>query len=143
MSRRGLGGTERELRETAKTYKGLEVYCCLALNRVAAQLGVDLSQPDLEDKLDGILASRGEGVPKVDITYELRSNHHMTNKVLDKLEEDGLVAIDKEERTYRVRITREGVLHLRKYNEFYSSIFKKYILDHYKYSNLPSWFVEE
>jgi len=128
---------------TGKLYKGLEVYCCLALNRVAAQLGIDLCQPELEPKLDAILEKRSPGVPKVEISYELRANHHMTNRVLDALEQDGLVDIDKEEREYRVRITKKGVLHLRRFNSFYSVIFKRYILDHYKYSSLPSWFVTE
>ena len=124
-------------------YKGLEVYCCLALNRVASQLGIDLNQADLESKLDGILEERASGVPKVDISYELRANHHMTNHVLEVLEEDGLIEVSREEREYRVRITRKGAMHLRKYNMFYSSIFKRYIVDHYKYSQLPSWFVPE
>jgi predicted transcriptional regulator len=128
---------------TGKLYKGLEVYCCLALNRVASQLGIDLAQADLEPKLDMLLKERGRGVPKVDISYELRANHHMTNHVLEVLEQDGLVEVDREEREYRVKITRKGVLHLRKYNMFYSSIFKRYILDHYKYSQPPSWFVPE
>ena len=130
---------------TGKVYKGLEVYSCLALNRIAAQLGIDLMQTELESKLDGILKDRGKGIPKVDISYELRANHHMTNKVLEVLEEEGLIEIQKEDegREYRVRITKKGVLHLRKFNQFYSVIFKRYILDHYKYSTLPSWFIKE
>lgn len=104
---------------------------------------MDLYQPDLEEKIEDILKEKSEGIPKVEITYELRSNHHMTNKVLKKLESDGLVVIEKVERSYRLKITEEGVLHLRKYNEFYSNIFRTYILDHYKFSSLPSWFVEE
>jgi predicted transcriptional regulator len=133
-----------ELVSTGKVYKGLEVYSCLALNRIAAQLGIDLLQSDLELKLDTILKNRGDGIPKVDISYELRANHHMTNKVLEVLEEEELIEIQKEEegREYRVRITKKGVLHLRKFNEFYSVIFKRYILDHYKYSNLPAWFIQ-
>ena len=128
---------------TGKLYKGLEVYCCLALNRVASRLGINIYQAELEPKLDEILEERGRGVPKVDISYELRANHHMTNRVLEVLEQDGLVEIDKDEREYRVRITKKGILHLRKFNSFYSVIFKRYILDHYKYSSLPSWFVPE
>ena len=126
-------------------YKGLEVYCCLALNRIAQTLGIDLYQPDLETKLDDVLKDRNKGVPKVELSYELRSNHHMTNKVLEVLETDQLVAIEKEEegREYRVKITKKGVLHLRKYNQFYSVIFKRYIVDHYKFSTLPSWFVQD
>lgn len=131
----------------AKVYKGLEVYCCLALNRIASQLDIDLQQTDLEEKIDAILqdGGRNPGVPKVEISYELHANHHMTNKVLESLEADSLIAIEKDEgggREYKVKITKEGVLHLRKYNEFYSVIFKRYIIDHYKYSRLPAWFVQ-
>jgi predicted transcriptional regulator len=126
-------------------YKGLEVYCCLALNRIAQQLGIDLNQADLEAKLDDVLKERNKGVPKVELSYELRSNHYMTNKVLEVLEEEGLVTVDKvpDGREYEVKITKKGVLHLSKFNQFYSVIFKKYIIDHYRYSSLPSWFVQE
>jgi predicted transcriptional regulator len=126
-------------------YKGLEVYCCLALNRIAQQLGIDLNQADLETKLDDILKDRNKGVPKVELSYELRSNHYMTNKVLEVLEEEGLVTVEKlpDGREYEVKITKKGVLHLSKFNQFYSVIFKKYIIDHYRYSSLPSWFVQE
>ena len=110
---------------------------------MASQLGIDLYQAELEPKLEGILNERGRGVPKVDLSYELRANHHMTNRVLYVLEGDGLIEMDKQEREYRVRITKKGVLHLRRFNAFYSSIFKRYILDHYKYSSVPSWFVPE
>jgi len=126
-------------------YKGLEVYCCLALNRIAQQLGIDLNQADLEAKLDDVLKEKNKGVPKVELSYELRSNHYMTNKVLEVLEEEGLVTVEKEPngREYQVKITKKGVLHLSKFNQFYSVIFKKYIIDHYRYSSLPSWFVQE
>jgi predicted transcriptional regulator len=126
-------------------YKGLEVYCCLALNRIAQQLGIDLNQADLEAKLDDVLRERNKGVPKVELSYELRSNHYMTNKVLEVLEEEGLVTVEKVQdgREYQVRITKKGVLHLSKFNQFYSVIFKRYILDHYRFSTLPSWFVQE
>ncbi len=129
--------------ETGKVYKGLEVYCCLALNRAAAQLGIDLNQPGLEDRVDEIIRERAPGLPKVVFSYELRANHHMTDKVLRALEEEGLVEIRKEEKEYRVRITKKGVLHLRRYNQFYSTIFRRYILDHYKYTPLPLWFTPE
>ena len=126
-------------------YKGLEVYCCLALNRIAQQLGIDLNQADLETKLDDILKDRNKGVPKVELSYELRSNHYMTNKVLEVLEEEGLVTVEKvtDGREYQVKITKKGVLHLSKFNQFYSVIFKRYIIDHYRYSSLPSWFVQD
>ena len=126
-------------------YKGLEVYCCLALNRIAQQLGIDLNQADLEAKLDDILKERNKGVPKVELSYELRSNHYMTNKVLEVLEDEGLVTVEKltDGREYQVKITKKGVLHLSKFNQFYSVIFKRYIIDHYRYSSLPSWFVQD
>ena len=125
-------------------YKGLEVYCCLALNRIAQQLGIDLNQADLETKLDDILKERNKGVPKVELSYELRSNHYMTNKVLEVLEEEGLVTVEKvtDGREYQVKITKKGVLHIRKFNEFYASIYEAQIRDHYKYQELPAWFLK-
>jgi predicted transcriptional regulator len=129
--------------DTGKMYKGLEVYCCLALNRIASQLGIDIYQHDLEGKLEDILEGERNGIPKVEISHELRSNHHMTSKVLEVLQDDGLVMIDLEDRAYKVRITKKGIMHLRKFNEFYSIIFRRYIVDHYKYSDLPRWFIQD
>jgi len=124
----------------AKKYKTWELYMCLALNRLVSALDIDLYQDGLEEKLDEILQSADNKVPKVEISYEIKSNHHMTNKILQKLEDMGLIAVEKEERTYNISITKKGVLYIRKYNEFYISMYEDIIKDHYKYRPLPAWF---
>lgn len=121
-------------------YKDYKVYQCFALNRLVAELGIDLYQNGLEQKLDSILGERNAGVSKESIKHEIRSNHFMTNKVLDSLREDGLIIIEKEENRYRVKITKEGVLHIRWYNEFYKKLYEQEIRDHYRFVGLPYWF---
>jgi predicted transcriptional regulator len=121
-------------------YKDYKIYCCFALNRLVAELGIDLYQDGLEDKVDDILAKSDASVSKEDIKHEIRSNHYMTNKVIEQLVADGFVHVEELEGRYRIRITREGVLHIRKYNEFYKKIYEEQIRDHYKYTGLPYWF---
>ena len=123
-----------------RRYKSWELYVCIALNRLVQELDIDLYQPDLEDKLDQVLEEREQGLTKFEVGNEIKSNHHMTNKVLKHMEESGMVRVEKEDRTYRIFITREGVLHARKYNEFYMMMYRDFLLDHYRYRKLPSWF---
>ena len=125
-----------------KKYKTWELYLCLALNRLVMELGIDLYQDDLEAKLDQILKSLGEKgkVPKSEISYEIKSNYQMTNKILKKLEEMGLIEIEQVERSYNISISKEGILYIRKYNDFYISMYEDIIRDHYKYRPIPAWF---
>jgi len=123
-----------------KKYKTPELYMCLALNRLVMELDVDLYQADLEDKLDDLLSKKDVKLPKSEISYEIKSNHQMTNKILKKLEGMGLIKIEKGERSYNISITKEGVLYIRKFNEFYVSMYEDIIRDHYKYRPIPSWF---
>jgi len=124
----------------AKKYKTWELYICLALNRLVSELDIDLYQEGLEEKIDEILEERNVKVPKVEISYEIKSNHHMTNKILDRLEDMKLIVIEKDGRSYNISITREGVMYIRKYNEFYISMYEDIIKDHYRYRPIPSWF---
>jgi len=121
-------------------YKDTKIYCCFALNRLVAQLDIDLYQERLEEKLDEVLRTRDSAVSKEEIKHEIRSNHFMTNKVLEQLLADGFITVAQEEGRYRIRITMAGILHIRKYNEFYKKIYEEQIRDHYKYSGLPYWF---
>ncbi len=121
----------------SRVYKDYKIYCCFVLNRLVSELDIDLYQQDLEDKLDTILADEERGLSKEEVKHEIRSNHYMTNKVLEKLVEDGYVAVEKEGGRYTVRITREGILHIRRYNEFYKEIYKEQIRDHYRFRELP------
>jgi predicted transcriptional regulator len=127
----------------AKKYKSWELYMCLALNRLVMELDIDLYQDGLEDKLDEILTKPGAKVPKSEISYEIKSNYQMTNKILNKLNEMGLIEIEKDERSYNISITKKGVLYIRKYNEFYLSMYEQIIRDHYKYRPIPTWFKED
>lgn len=113
---------------------------CLALNRLVMELDIDLYQKGLEDKLDEILTKCEVKLPKSEISYEIKSNHQMTNKILSKLEEMGLIRIEFTDPSYQISITKAGVLYLRKYNEFYISMYEDIIRDHYKYRQVPAWF---
>ncbi len=123
----------------SRPYKDYKIYCCFTLNRLVAELGINLYQPDLESKLDRLLNDNVPGISKEEVKHEIRSNHFMTNKVIEKLQEDGLVTVDLREGRYQVRITRQGVLYIRKYNEFFMNIYAEQIRDHYRYRGLPHW----
>ncbi len=128
--------------EPVRQYKDAKIYSCFVLNRLVSALGIDLYQDGLEDKLDAILAASQAVVTKADIRHEIRSNHNMTEKVLNGLVDEGLVRIvhDPAENRYRILITREGVLHALRFNEFYAQLYTEQIRDHYKYRELPPWF---
>ena len=123
----------------SRTYKDHKIYCCFVLNRLVSELGIDLYQPDLEQKVDQILDAQKDGISKEEIKHEIRSNHFMTNKVIERLQEDGLVVVEYLDGRYQVSITREGVLYVRKYNEFFLSIYKEQIQEHFRYRGLPHW----
>jgi predicted transcriptional regulator len=122
----------------ARVYKDYKVYCCFTLNRLVSELGIDLYQPGLEDKLDEILKDQ-PSISKEEIKHEIRSNHFMTSKVIEKLEEDGLVKMEKVEGKYEIKITKEGVLYVRKYNQFFMNIYREQIRDHYRFGGMPHW----
>lgn len=127
---------------TGRKYKDYKIYSCFILNRLVSALGIDLYQKDIEEKIDEILAGREQGLTKADIRHEIRSNHNMTEKILKELEDEGLIEIEKLERKYKVKITKKGVLHIRKFNEFFVQIYESQIRDHYKFRELPSWFLK-
>jgi len=126
----------------SRPYKDFVIYGCFVLNRLVAGLDIDLHQDRLEQKLDSILAERRTSLSKEEVKREIRSNHVMTNKVIEALVKDGLVGVAQEEGRYRISITRAGVLHIRKYNEFYRRIYQEQIRDHYRYRPAPFWLRE-
>ncbi len=121
----------------ARPYKDYVIYGCFVLNRLVAELDIDLDQPDLESKLDTLLRDTGSSLSKEEVKREIRSNHVMTNKVVEALVKDGLVTLTQEEGRYRIAITKAGVLHIRKYNEFYRRIYQEQIRAHYRYRPPP------
>ncbi|HII41365.1 MAG TPA: hypothetical protein HA326_09145 [Thermoplasmata archaeon] len=122
----------------SRPYKDLVIYGCFVLNRLVAGLGIDLYQENLEVKLDAILP-RQAGISKEEVKREIKSNHFMTERVLEALVRDAYVTVEQVEGHYRVRITKEGVLHIRKYNEFYLKIYQEQIRDHYRFTKPPFW----
>jgi len=123
----------------SRAYKDHKIYSCFALNLLVSKLDIDLYQDGLEDKIDRILKGHLGAVSKEEIKHEIRSNHFMTNKVIEKLVEDRLVTVEAKEGRYEVRITKEGVLYIRKYNEFFLSIYREQIEEHYQYRGMPHW----
>jgi predicted transcriptional regulator len=123
----------------SRSYKDHKIYSCFALNLLVSKLDIDLYQDGLEDKIDKVLADHPGGVSKEEIKHEIRSNHYMTNKVIEKLVEDGLVTVEARDGRYEVRITREGLLYIRKYNEFFLSMYREQIEEHYQYRGVPHW----
>jgi len=126
----------------SRPYKDFVIYGCFVLNRLVTELDVDLYQDGLESKLEAILTERRASLSKEEVKREIRSNHVMTNKVIEALVKDGLVVVAQEEGRYRISITRAGVLHIRKYNEFYRRIYQEQIRDHYRYRPPPYWLRE-
>lgn len=126
----------------SKVYKDYKIYCCFALNRLVGELNIDLYQDGLEEKIDGVLANSEAFLTKEDIKHEIRSNHYMTNKVIEKLAEDGFIEVTKEGKIYKIKITKKGVLHVRMYNRFYKQIYDEQIREHYRYRGLPHWFLK-
>ena len=122
-----------------KSYKSYELYCSFALNRLVAELNINVYQDWEEDKINDILAQQN-GVSKGEIKYEIKSNNYMTNKVLQKLEKEGLIESVRLEDRYNIKITKKGLLHVKKFNEFYWEMFSEHIIQHYKYRQLPIWF---
>ena len=123
-----------------RRYKDYRVYCCFVLNRLVSELGIDIYQGDLDVKIDRLLAQGGGGLSKEEVKHEIRSNHYMTEKVLGHLVSDGLVTVEQAaEHRYVVRITKQGVLHIRKFNDFYKEMYRAQIADHYRFRKPPVW----
>jgi len=123
-----------------RRYKSWELYSCLALNRLAGELDIDIYQENITQVLDSLFAGSVPSIPKVEISFEIKSNHQMTNKVLKKLESDGLVTIHKDDRVYNISITKDGVMYLRRFNAYFVHTYNDIIQDHYRYRQLPRWF---
>lgn len=121
-------------------YKDSKIYSCFVLNRLVSEMGIDLYQSGLEEKLERIMAERSRPLSKEEVKHEIKSNHYMTEKVIGTLLADELIRVEKEESRYRIYITKKGVLHVRKFNEFYKEIYREQIKDHYRFRQMPYWF---
>ena len=125
----------------SRPYKDLVIYGCFVLNRLVADMGIDLYQDGLETKLEVLLPEQ-RGMSKEEVKREIKSNHFMTDRVIEALQKESHVTVEVLEGRYRIRITREGVLHIRRYNEFYMKIYNEQIRDHYRFTKAPFWLRE-
>jgi predicted transcriptional regulator len=122
-----------------KPYKSYELYCSFALNLLVAQLDINIYQEWPEGKIEEVLKGQ-KGVSKGEIKHEIKSNNHMTNKVLEKLQKEDLIRVEELQGGYNIKITKKGFLHVKRFNEFYWEMFSEHIMEHYKYKRLPIWF---
>ena len=119
-------------------YKGYRIYAYIALARLFAELNLDLAQPDLLARVAALRATAGR-LSKEEILHAIRSNSHMTEKVLGYLAEEGFATVQRDERGYDIRITEKGVAHLRDYHRLYRDLYARELAEHYRYLGPPSW----
>ena len=122
----------------SRPYKDLVIYGCFVLNRLVAEMGIDLYQEGLESKLDIVLPNQ-QGMSKEEVKREIKSNHFMTDRVIESLQKEGHATVEVVEGHYRIRITWEGVFHIRRFNEFYQKLYREQIRDHYQFTKAPFW----
>src|SRR5947199_10435823 len=100
----------------SRPYKDLIIYGCFVLNRLVAEMGIDLYQDGLDAKLALVLPNQN-GLSKEEVKREIKSNHFMTDRVIQSLQKEGHATVEVVEAHYRIRITREVHLHTRRFNK--------------------------
>jgi predicted transcriptional regulator len=134
-----VGGERRDAVSPERRYKGYRVYAYIALSRLFAELNLDLDQVDLADRVGVALESYRGRVTKEEILHAIRSNSHMTDKVLSYLTSEGYAMVRKDDRGYDVRITPAGAEHLRRYHRLYRELYGRELAEHYRYVRSPEW----
>jgi hypothetical protein len=122
-----------------RRYKGYRIYAFIALSRLFAELNLDLAQPDLTARVEEALLSYRGRVSKEEVLHAIRSNSHMTEKVLEYLTSEKFATVTRDEQGYDIRITRAGVEHLREYHRFYRGLYGRELAEHYRYVRPPDW----
>lgn len=126
-----------------RRYKGYRIYAYIALARLFAELNLELQQPDVLQRASEALGRLTTRVSKEEILHAIRSNSHMTEKVIEYLVAEGYVEVRKDERGYDVRITPSGVEHLKRYDAFYRELYRKELRDHVRYVPRPEYLKTE
>lgn len=122
-----------------RLYRGYRVYAYIALARLFAELNLDLLQADLVARAGEQLAHYSGRVSKEEILHAIRSNSHMTEKVLDYLGGEGFVEVRRDDRGYDIRITLKGVSHLVQYHRLYRELYARELDQHYRHVRPPDW----
>jgi predicted transcriptional regulator len=122
-----------------RQYRGYRVYAYIALTRLFHALDLDLQQPDLEAVVSVRIERPPQRVSKEELLHAIRSNSHMTDKVIDYLLDEKFATVTKDELGYDIRITTKGVDHLRKFHAFYRELYSRELDQHYQYTGPPGW----
>ena len=122
-----------------RPYRGYRVYAYIALARLFHALDLDIEQPDLNAQVPARIAAPRERVSKEEILHAIRSNSHMTDKVLAYLVEEGFATVAREDGGYDIRITVAGVDHYRKYRALYRELYSRELDGQYRYTGPPAW----
>src|SRR5256885_10916471 len=93
----------------SRPYKDLVIYGCFVLNRLVADMGIDLYPEGLETKLEVVLPTQ-RGMTKEEVKREIKSNHFMTEPVIQLPQEAGHVSLQVLAGHYRIPLTREAVV---------------------------------
>ncbi len=124
---------------SARPYRGVRVYAFIALARLFHALDLDLEQKDLLERAPERIVAPAHRISKEEILHAIRSNSHMTEKVLAHLVDEGWATVARDERGYDLRITVEGVEHLRRYYGLYRELYARELDGHYRYTGPPPW----
>lgn len=122
-----------------RLYREYRVYAYIALGRLFAELNLDLQQPDVVARAGERLANYVGRVSKEDVLHAIRSNSHMTDKVLGYLTDEGLAELRRDDRGYDIRITGAGVAHLVQYHRLYRELYRRELEQHYRHVRPPDW----
>ncbi|MCI4335745.1 MAG: hypothetical protein L3K17_00905 [Thermoplasmata archaeon] len=122
-----------------RPYRGYRVYAYIALARLFHALDLDVDQPDLGSQVAPRIAAARERVTKEEILHAIRSNSHMTDKVLQYLVEEGFATLSKDDGGYDIRITAAGVDHYRRYRGLYRELYARELDGQYRYTGAPNW----
>ncbi len=132
---------QRNIRHRRK-YKNRDLYVCLTLNKLVSEMDVDVNQDSLEESLD-LLVYNQDGLPKNMISKEIRTNYVQTRKILEFLQTKGFITMEPTERSHNVKITKSGVLFIRKSNFYFAQTYADTIQEHFQFTRLPAWFRSE
>lgn len=133
------GASVREPSGADRHYKGYRVYAYIALSRLFGELNLDLEQPALPERVRESLGRYEGRVTKEEILHAIRSNSHMTEKVLGYLQSEGFAEVRHDERGYDIRITPTGAEHLRRYHRLYRELYGRELAEHYRFVRSPEW----
>lgn len=137
-----IGEMKAKQTRSRRRYKNRDLYVCLTLNKLVSALDVDIHQTGLEDNLD-LLVYNQDGLPKNVISKEIRTNYVQTRKILNFLIGKKFITMESNERSHTIKITKQGILFIRKSNFYFAQTYSDTIEEHFQFKGLPAWYRAE